>query len=164
MIKQFWMLFLSALVLAGCAAESGIPRDQIWLEDRSMIRLEREVRELCEVLTKDMRPASVHFSWHDDRHPHSPLLAEAYVASMFKRSLIQQGFTLSQGHEAAVYQLDLVMTPVRKSLLALASLRHGGRVIATAEAHFIHGPEQWSRALCSHRCRTTVTIPIRSGP
>ena len=129
-----------------------------------MIRLERDVREFCGEVTQDIRPDSIHLAWYDNLHPHAPMLAEAYVASMFERSLIRRGFSVSTGDGDTAYRLTLIMTPSRKSLLTLATLAQGEQVIATREAHFINGSEKWSRALCSYRYRTTTVIPIRSAP
>lgn len=129
-----------------------------------MTRLERDVRDFCDKVTQDIRPGSVHLAWYDNLHPYSPMLAEAYVASMFERSLIRRGFSVSTGDESTAYRLTLVMTPSRKSLLTLATLAQGEQVVATREAHFISGSEKWSRALCSYRYRTTAVIPIRSAP
>ncbi len=129
-----------------------------------MTRLERDVQTFCSDVTQDIRPGSVRFTWYDNLHPHAPMLAEAYVASMFERSLIRRGFSVSIGDDDTVYRLTLVMTPSQRSLLTLATLAKGERVIATREAHFINGSEKWNRALCSYRYRTTTVIPIRSSP
>jgi len=129
-----------------------------------MVRLERDVQELCDSLVTNVTPNSVAVAWYDNLHPHSPMLSEAYVVSMFERSLIRRGFTVIQDDEVAYYKLKLIMTPSRKSLLALASLTHGDKVIATKEAHFINGSERWNKGLCSYRFRTKNRIPIGSRP
>lgn len=152
------------LMTGACAAESGIPSDQIWPEDRYMIRLERDVREFCDQVMRDIRPDSISLVWYDNLHPHAPMLAEAYVASMFERSLIRKGFSVSTGDDDTAYRLTLVMTPSRKSLLTLATLAQGEQVIAAGEACFLNGSEKWNQALCSYRYRTTTVIPIRSAP
>ena len=155
---------MSLCILAGCAVRSDIPPDQIWPDDRYMTRLERDVVEFCVGLMKDVRPDRVHLVWYDNVRPHSPMLSEAYVVSMFERSLIRMGFSVSASQEDAAYRLNLAMTPSRSSLLALASLVHGNTVIATKEAHFINGPEKWSRVLCTHRYRAKSIIALRGEP
>jgi hypothetical protein len=117
-----------------------------------MTRLERDVVEFCVGLMKDVRPDRVHLVWYDSVRPHSPMLSEAYVVSMFERSLIRMGFSVSASQEDAAYRLNL------------ASLVHGNTVIATKEAHFINGPEKWSRVLCTYRYRAKSIIALRGEP
>lgn len=150
--------------MLGCAAESKIPTDQIWPEDKYMTRLERDVEELCNNLVEGITPGSVYIIWHDNLHPHSPMLSEAYVVSMFKRRLTTLGFRISTQENGADYTVKMIMTPHTKSLLALASISQQDLVIATREAYFTKGPEKWNRALTSYRYRTNTKIPIRSKP
>lgn len=151
-------------MIGGCTARSNISSDQIWPEDRRMVRLERDVQTLCDDLVKNIAPNSVAVAWFDNLHPHSPMLAEAYVVSMFERSLIRRGFSVILDEEDAYYNLMLVMTPSQKSLLTLASLKHGDKLVATKEAHFVNGSEKWNKALCSYRFRTKNRISIGSKP
>jgi hypothetical protein len=152
------------LLIGGCTTQSIVSSDQIWPEDKRMVRLERDVQGMCDELVKNITPNSVAVAWHDSLHPHSPMLSEAYIVSMFERSLIRRGFTVILDEEDAYYNLMLAMTPSKKSLLALASLKHGDKVVATKEAHFVNGSEKWSKTLCSYRFRTKNRIPIGSRP
>lgn len=158
------ILFILITLFTGCATQSNIPPDRIWPDDNRMTRLERDVQELCDGLVKNVSPNSVFITWYDNLHPHSPMLAEAYVVSMFERSLIRRGFAVSLDEEEAYYKLMLTMTPSQRSLLTLASLKHGETVTATKEAHFSNGSEKWNKALCSYRFRTKTRIPIGSKP
>lgn len=152
------------VLIGGCTTHSNISSDQIWPEDKRMVRLERDVQMLCDDLVKNITPNSIAITWYDNLHPHSPMLSEAYVVSMFERSLIRRGFTVSLDEEDAYYKLMLAMTPSQKSLLTLASLTHGDKMVATKEAHFVNGSEKWNKALCSYRFRTKNRIPIGSRP
>lgn len=159
------MLYLcSIFIIAGCSARSNISSDQAWSEDRDMTRLEKDVQEQCDDLVRGIKPGSVFITWYDNLHPNTPMLSEAYIVSMFERGFIRRGFPISTSEKDASYKLLLTMTPSRKSMLALASLWLGDRIVATKEAHFIHGPEKWSKALCSYRFRTKTTIHIGSTP
>lgn len=129
-----------------------------------MARLERDVRALCDDLVQGIEPGSVFIAWQDNLHPHSPMLSEAYVVSMFERRLIGRGFTVSVDEGKAVYSLMLIMTPSRESLLVLASLRKKDAVVATKEAHFMNGPEKWNKELGSYRYRTGTKIPLGCRP
>lgn len=141
-----------------------MPSDQVWPNDRSMTRLERDIQAFCGDLVKNITPASVSLSWTDNLHPHAPLLSEAYVVSMFERELIRKGFTVQDDDERARYRLMLIMTPSKKSLLILASLRHGDKVLSTKEHYFAKGREDWSRELGSYRFRTRNIIHVGSRP
>ena len=102
--------------------------------------------------------------WQDNFHPHSPLLTEAYVVSMFEQRLIEQGYIITTQEQDAHYTLSLIMTPHERSLLALAGINNNDMVIATREAYFTKGSEKWHRALSSHRYRTKTRISPGSTP
>jgi hypothetical protein len=162
--KIVCIIFIAAVLIAGCAAESTVPPDQIWPEDKYMTRLEREVDELCTNLIEGITPGSMYITWQDNLHPHSPLLAEAYVVSMFKRKLAARGYTITTQEQDAEFMLSLIMTPHEKSLLALASIKNHDMVIATREAYFTKGSEKWNRALSSYRYRSKTRISLGSNP
>lgn len=129
-----------------------------------MARLERGVQGLCGDLVKGIKPGSTFVTWRDSLHPDSPILLGEYIVSMFEGELIRRGFPVSASEKNASYRLMLSMTPSPKTMLVLASVWQGDVVVATKEAHFINGPEKWSRALCSHRTKSKATIHIGSTP
>ena len=153
-----------SVLIAGCATQSNVSPDQIWPDDKYMIRLEREVDELCNNLIEGIVPGSIYITWKDNLHPYSPMLSEAYVVSMFKRRLTTRGYTITTQEESADYTLALIMTPYKKTLLTLASIKMDDTVIATREAYFTKGSEKWNRALFSYRYRTKTRIPLGSTP
>ena len=162
--KIAYIIFIVSILIAGCSTQSTIPSDQIWPEDKYMIRLEREVDELCNNLIEGIVPGSIYITWEDNLHPHSPMLSEAYVVSMFKRRLTTLGYAITTQEDAVDYTLTLIMTPHKKTLLTLVSIKKNDMVIATREAYFTKGSEKWNRALFSYRYRTNTRIPLGSTP
>ena len=163
--KKLLFLFLAMLCAGGCTTRYNVPTsDQIWGEERSMIRLERDVQAFCHDLVKNISPGSVYITWVDNLHPHAPMLSEAYVVSMFERSLIGRGFPVQTDKESAHYVLTLTLTPSEKSVLALAKMKRKDLLVATKEYNFINGSEKWNEALCSYRFRTKTVIKVGSKP
>ncbi len=150
--------------MAGCTTQATVTPGSLWSDDRHMTRLEQDVQESCDALVKGIDPGSVFISWVDNLHPNAPLLSEAYIVSMYERSLIRRGFSIISDEDGARYRLMLTMTPSRKTLLILASMRTGDTVVATRESLFTHGSENWNRTLGSYRYRTKTRITLGSRP
>lgn len=162
--RILFLLLMTSILCIGCATEAKIPADQIWPDDKYMVRLEREVIEICSNLVSGITPDSIAVSWQDNLRPHSPMMSEAYIVSMIKRHLTRLGFSVFEGSEPADYSLMIVMTPSRQHILVRARISHRGRVIATQEAYLDNSSEKWNKALCSYRYRTKVIIPVGGQP
>jgi hypothetical protein len=158
------ILIFGFFIMAGCTTQSTIPQDRTLPDNGRMTRLELDVQQSCDNLVKNINPGSVSISWVDNVHPNAPLLSEAYMVSMYERSLIRRGFTLKADEERAKYRLKLAMTPSRKSTLILASLSSGEGAVATTESLIANGSESFSRALGSYRYRTKTRIALGSRP
>jgi hypothetical protein len=158
------IFIIGFFTMAGCTTKSTIAQDHVWPDNSSMTRLERDVQESCDSLVKNVSPGSVFISWVDNIHPNAPLLSEAYMVSMYERSLLRRGFSIKGDEELAKYKLNLTMTPSRKSTLVLATISKGDGVVATKESHFTNGSETWSKALGSYRLRTKTRIALGSAP
>ncbi len=162
-MRHLIFAFLIVLI-AGCSMQANLPEEDLWPDDQNMTRLDKDVEQLCEQLVADVAPGSLYLSWYDNLHPSAPMLAEAYVVSMMKGHLNKRGFVVNMSEESAEYRLHMTMTPSRKSLLTMATLSMDDRIIATGEANFVNGSEQWGRALRSKRYRTTTVIPVEAHP
>ncbi len=146
--------------VSGCVSEHGLPVRS----NGSMIGIERDAQEVCDDLVRGIAPGSVQVIWNDNRHPHCPMLSEAYVVSMFKRRLSTLGFEVITSEKEAEYTMRIIMTPCEKSLLVLAGMYHEDKVITTREAYLSDSSKQWNNALSSYRYRTNTRIPLRSAP
>ncbi len=158
-MRRIGLFLCLVLVFGGCALETTVPADEIWPDDKSMDRLQRDVAVFCADLVSDVRPGSVYLTWYDNLQPTAPMLADAYVVNMVKDELGRRGFTVCED-EKADYHLQLVMTPTRRSLLTMGTLSLDDHVIAAGEANFINSSEKWNKALRSKRYRTTTKIPL----
>ena len=158
------LFIVGFFIMSGCSSRIALAPGSAWPFGHGMSRLESDVRESCEGLTRNVQTGSVFLSWQDNVHPQAPLLSEEYLASMYGRCLIHNGFTLQDDGKQARYGLDLVMTPTGASTLVRATLREQGKVAATGEAYFVNGSDDWSRALGSYRFRTKTSIALGSKP
>ena len=155
-----FLFIILAFLAYGCAGEHGLPGQS----GRNMADLEREAQEVCDDLVRGIAPGSVQMTWNDNRHPHSPMLSEVYVVSVFKRRLSTLGFEVVTSGQETDYMLRINMTPCEKSLLVLAGMYHEDKVITTREAYLSNSSKQWNNALSSYRYKTDTRIPLRSAP
>lgn len=165
-MKKTGLIFLiiGIFTMAGCASQSTNAPGSILGDGTNMTRLEKNVQDSCETLVRDITPGRIAVSWTDNLHPNCPMLSEAYIASMYERSLVKRGFTLEEDDEIAKYTLRLTMTPSRKNTLIMASLSSRDVVLTTAQSYISNGSESWNRSLGAYRFRTKTRIALGSEP